>query len=275
MTRFGHARSLAIAALLVGCSSTSLTTANDVDAGGPAAEGGQACNAQTQAGIRVVGDAVTAASSDLSCTTDDDCTLAPNATVCTTGCGVLLNRAGAARVKAAVDSVNTTTCGSFEANGCFNADPPCLPPVGGAACVASKCAAFPPAAWGSFSVQQAPAGTVRSTWPSCPPATSCTSWELTPDGAIVVTSPTGIGAKVLAAGDFATVDGILKSLTFRQSEISGFDCATNANATAVVWFNVGRAIGTTGHDVTGCVLASARGATTSDARRVYDVISAY
>ena len=63
----------------------------------------------------------------------------------------------------------------------------------------------------------------------------------------------------------------MRSLSFRQSELSGFNCPASPG-TAAVSFAIQRALGTSGHDVSGCALA---GPPMSDARRLYDVLRAY
>jgi hypothetical protein len=61
-----------------------------------------------------------------SCTVDADCVIAWNTSVCWNGCGIVLNKAGAAQLSAFIAQINSTICASFIADGCKpNPPPPC------------------------------------------------------------------------------------------------------------------------------------------------------
>jgi hypothetical protein len=80
--------------------------------------------------------------SDMSCTTDGDCVVANNSSICWNGCGVVLNQTGAAQVESVVAQINATVCATFVADGCQpNPPPPCAPLL--PSCVKGTCSDFP------------------------------------------------------------------------------------------------------------------------------------
>jgi hypothetical protein len=80
--------------------------------------------------------------SDTSCATDSDCVVAGNSSICWNGCGVVLNKAGAAQLQSVVGQINATICATFVADGCKpNPPPPCAPLL--PSCVKGTCSDFP------------------------------------------------------------------------------------------------------------------------------------
>lgn len=69
------------------------------------------------------------AASDLSCTSDQDCVLAPSAGPCADTCGVVISAAASAGLQAALDAVNNTICAKFGSDGCIAPGVPCLTAV--------------------------------------------------------------------------------------------------------------------------------------------------
>jgi hypothetical protein len=217
--------------------------------------------------------AIAAATADLHCESDSDCTVGPASSDCTFGCsGPVTTATGASAIQAAIDHANSTACSDFKRDGC----PPPLPPPCpsgpmGAACLNGTCADFPPAAWESFSLDQQPGASGFTTPPSCTAKTSCTLWTVTADARVAVTDAQGTHQATLSASDFATVDGILRSVSFRQDLESGFSCDPSPGG-QVISFDVTRNGGSEGMDVSGCVLTGPSG---NDPQALYDVVKAY
>jgi hypothetical protein len=228
------------------------------------------CDDQIHAGQARMSVAQAAAAADLHCQDDSDCTFADNSTVCTPGCGTLLSATGAAALRTAIEEVNTQECGTFAQSGCRVAVPPCTPPMS-AACVDGTCAYFPPAAWSVFYLDQAPAGWGISSPPSCSAGLQCTEWKVTPDSQIIVNRSGTRTSATLSAADFATVDGILRSKSFRQNESMGFQCGSGPSGPTIE-FSIERQIGMTSLDASGCVNGGPEG---NDAKRLFEVLNQY
>lgn len=73
------------------------------------------------------------------CSNDSDCVVASNDSNCTSGCGLVLNKAGAAEFANAVEDINQNVCNNFRADGCSFAGPDCLTVT--PACVNNICIA--------------------------------------------------------------------------------------------------------------------------------------
>jgi hypothetical protein len=233
------------------------------------------CSDQTKAGGDAVRAAVETAAMDLSCASDDECVFASNDSVCSAGCGVLLNAKGAASLASAIDQVDHGVCANFAADGCHSFPLPCFAPIQ-AACVAGMCANFPPAKWTKFVIDQHASQTGGFGIPAACTAGEtggCKLWSLTPDGKVAVTVDGVEHDATLSTTDLAAVDATLRSMSFRQSNRVGFDCAKPpAGNDTVIAFDVSRGSGESGYDVTGCALEPA-GA--NDAAHLYAVLKAY
>jgi hypothetical protein len=79
------------------------------------------------------------AQTDLSCAADADCSTVGVATRCSSGCSVLANRAGAARIQAAVDDAQQHLCGDL----CPTAEAWPCPSGGTPRCRAGRCTTGP------------------------------------------------------------------------------------------------------------------------------------
>jgi len=220
--------------------------------------------------------AVTHAQADLSCQVDSDCVLAAQSTECSFECGsVLLSETGAGALACAIDGVNMTICRGFDQDGCIVAGHPCPFVTGSwfAACVAGTCKNFPPAAWDSFALNE---NTTNITSPEqpCSPVDGCSAWTVTPDGRVAVTNADGTHAATLSSGDFATVDSILRSESFRQSELSGFACEPASGGEAI-FFEIARGGAVSRLGVSGCVLTGPTGPTGNDAQLLFSTLTSY
>jgi hypothetical protein len=220
--------------------------------------------------------AVTAASADLGCASDSDCTPGGGFVSCLSGCGSpLTTTAGEAVIQKAVDLDNTTTCARYAAMGCPPPEPlPCVySSFLGVACVEGKCAEFPPAAWTSFAFDEQPATSGYSIPPMCAAGTTCSLWTVTPDAKVAVVDPQGTHDATLSTADFATVDGILRSMAFRQNSNSnsGFMCGVHPSGTQGVAFDQSRGGRIQGVDVTGCVFATSG----NDLQTLFDIVKTY
>jgi hypothetical protein len=142
----------------------------------------------------------------------------------------------------------------------------------GTACLNGTCADFLPAAWESFSLDQQPGASGFSTPPSCTAGTSCTLWTVTADARVAVTDAQGTHAATLSASDFATVDGILRSVSFRQDLETGFNCDPSPGGQVISFDETRTGGGTEGTEVTGCVLTGPSG---NGPQALYDVVKAY
>ena len=130
-----------------------------------------------------------------------------------------------------------------------------------AACVEGRCTSFPPAAWHSITLTQAhePPGSSR-----VPAACTgdCTLWTLDANGSLTVVRTTSAGGTSTStttppASSFATVDDILRSMSFRQWEADHYrlDCAGDTAAEPQLELSVDAGKGTVGLNITGCAPA--------------------
>jgi hypothetical protein len=241
-------------------------------AGSASEVGVPSCEEQSQAAAAYVARAVEAAQADLSCGSDEDCELVSNSSDCYLSCGVLVSRQGAQSVRAAVDTANAEICDGFVDRGCVALAPPCMFP-GFAACVNGACADFVPEKWRSFSMCRDCSPHDSMSVPSaCPAGQDCTLWILTPDANITVTRQGDSATATLSAEDFATVDGILRSMSFRQSLTLGFTCDTApSNVDVSIEYQV-QTGGTIGASVTGCALSGPEG---NDVQRLFELLQTY
>ncbi len=256
-------------------SGSTVVTPTSGDAGGglDAAPEGPDCSGLQNAAARAVAVAITSASDNLACANDSDCAVGPAGSDCSAACnGPITTQVGAAAVQSTIDHVNATTCAASKKEGCPPPiEPPCAPGPLGIACVQGACANFPPAAWASFAFDQQPGGVGFSTPPTCAAGTTCSLWTVTPDAHVAVIDPQGTHAAMLSATDFATVDGIMRSMAFRQSEMTGVVCDPSPGG-QVISFDESRSGAEQGQDVTGCVLAGPSG---NGLQGLYDVVKAY
>jgi len=249
------------------------TSGGDARVGLDAAPDGADCSDLQNAAARAVAAAITSASGNVACANDSDCTVGPAGSDCSAACsGPITTHAGAAAIQSTIDQVNATTCATSKKEGCPPPiEPPCTPGPLGVACVQGACANFPPAAWVSFAFDQQPGAVGFSTPPSCAAGSTCSLWTVTPDAHVAVIDPQGTHAATLSATDFATVDGIMRSMAFRQSEMTGVVCDPSPGG-QVISFDESRSGAEEGQDVTGCVLAGPSG---NGMQRLYDVVKAY
>ena len=235
-----------------------------------------ACSALSAAAQKALVAQYTSAAATLACTTDYDCVVGPAGTDCSPACsGPITSQAGAAALQSAIDQVNATTCATFKQDGCpAPGFPPCAVGPLGVACVQGMCADFPPAAWTSFTFAEEPAGSGLSSPPSCTPGGSCSVWTVTPDAHVAVIDPQGTHEATLSTSDFATVDGVMRSMSFRQGEMTNFTsfmCASASGAQAVT-YAISRGVGLVTEDVTGCVLGGPAG---NGLQTIFDVVKTY
>jgi hypothetical protein len=107
--------------------------------------------------------------------------------------------------------------------------------------------------------------------PTCAPGEECTVWELTPDATLTKNVRGLISKPALAPADFATVDGILRSLAFRTSQMQGFACGPRPPQGGFA-FSLGRTgTSVSGYDVSGCVTAGPD----NDPARLVKILTAY
>jgi hypothetical protein len=273
----------AFCACACGATNGSALDASSMDAGstgatGSSTEGGgdpeaATCADLSSAAKTAIGKAIASASASVGCASDSDCALGPNGSDCSSACsGPITTTAGAAAIQSTIDEVNRTTCATFKGDGC---PPPVVFPCAsgplGIACVHGTCTDFPPAAWASFAFDQQPGASGFSTPPSCNAGNTCSLWTVTPDAHVAVIDPQGTHAATLSTSDFATVDGIMRSMSLRQSEMTGFMCGSSPGG-QVISFDESREGGLTGQDVTGCVLTGPSG---NGVQALFDVVKAY
>jgi hypothetical protein len=212
--------------------------------------------------------------SDLSCQADSECVFVSNSTNCSFGCGVLLSKAGSAKLACAIDQANATVCANFTQDGCRPIVPPCVAPAacGLGACVTGQCQDFPPAAWDSLTVDEH-SGNSISLPPRCSPGGSCSLWTVTPDARVVVVNAAGTHTATMSPADFATADSILRSEPFRRRVVSASTCDPSSGGPTIV-FEVthGGSPCLIGLDVSGCVLV---GPTGNDAQRLFNTVTPY
>jgi hypothetical protein len=277
MARFLDRSAVALVAVIVAACSSAKSPSNAAGSGSEASNGGaSSCADRTSQAQSILSAAETQADGDLRCTADSDCVYLSNDTDCSRGCGHLANQAGKATIDAAIARANGTACVGFAKDGCTSYALPCAPPLsaGLTACVSGTCKAFPPAAWTSFAIDENTGTTnVIATPPSCAPGGACRLWTLTPDAKVNVVDAKGTHTATLSAADFATVDAVLRSESFRGSTQAASSCAAvpSGNATWVS-FDVSWGTATIGMDETGCVVTGPAG---NDAKKVYDVIKGY
>jgi hypothetical protein len=211
---------------------------------------------------------------DLTCASDSDCLFAANSTSCSSGCGVLVNRAGAIALAAAIDRAESAICDLDRS--CIALAIPCPAPtgLGLASCIAGTCQSVPPAGWDSFAIlQQAGQPGTFSTPPRCDPNADCTLWTVTPDANVTVTKHGQTRTQQLSAADFSTVDGILRSMPLRDpfflSTMPNCDPAPTEQEVSIALTRSGP---TVGRDVTGCVLAGPPG---NVWLQLYDALRSY
>jgi hypothetical protein len=246
---------------------TTGTTGNTGDAASNPPE----CQTITDQAESQISQAYYASQPSNSCSTDDDCVLFPNESDCTSSCGMVTNKAGAAAAQAAVDAANAGTCKTFVADGCVKEALPCAS-VGMAACLNNYCQSGFRAAWTSFSMESDTGGTGSSLPVACT-GTSCTLWTVTPDGNIQTTTTTGTKTARMASADFTAVDTLLKSSQFRQEVTSGVLCGTVTKGTTQhVSESVTRDTAEMGTDVTGCITAGPAG---NDYLALYNLVKGY
>ncbi len=274
ITAFGACSEGQTAAVSDSGSTTVVThTPGDAGVGLDAAPDGADCSDLQNAAASAVAAAITSASANLACASDSDCTVGPAGSDCSAACsGPITTQAGAAAIQSTIDQVNATTCAASKKEGCPPPiEPPCVSGPLGVACVQGACANFPPTTWASFAFDQQPGAVGFSTPPSCAAGSTCSLWTVTPDARVAVIDPQGTHTATLSATDFATVDGIMRSMAFRQSEMTGFMCDPSPGG-QVISFDESRSGAEEGQDVTGCVLAGPSG---NGLQGLYDVVKAY
>jgi len=271
----GFIRIAALATCACGATAGSSPDAGSTDARSTVVVGDAAsCAALTDAAVNALAPIVESASTNLACAIDSDCTVAPAGSDCTGACnGPVTTLAGAASIQSAIDHVNATICATFKDESCF------LPAGGvcpsgplGVACVQGTCKNFPPAAWVSFTFAQQPGSVGFSSPPSCAAGTSCTLWTVTPYAHVSVVDSLGTHEATMSTSDFATIDGILRSMSFRQGEMTGFTCDPSPGG-QVISFDESRGGGVEGWDVTGCVLGGPSG--NGGVQALFDVVKGY
>lgn len=213
------------------------------------------------------------AESDLSCADDAECMFASNDTACSGACGVLVNRAGARALADAIGQANRTVCDRDRS--CVALALPCIPPpgLGLASCIEGTCQSVPPPSWDSFTItQQMGPNLTVSIPPRCAPQADCTLWALTPDAIVMVTKHGQLTTRQMSAADFATVDGILRSLPLRKLDSTAVATCDPPPSGQDVSITLSRSGPTTGRDITGCVLG---GPADNVWSQLYAVVTAY
>jgi hypothetical protein len=134
--------------------------------------------------------------------------------------------------------------------------------------------AFPPADWASFAVDEGRGAdsTYSSTPPRCLAGHDCTVWKLTPDAAVEKTTNGVKTSARLSAADFTTVDGILRSVSFRQFFAGSPPACDAPPANIRIAIDLENAFQFTGFNVTGCALVGPAG---NDLMKLYDIFKAY
>jgi hypothetical protein len=123
----------------------------------------------------------------------------------------------------------------------------------------------------SFAFDQEPGANGFSTPPSCAAGTNCSLWTITPNAHVAVINPQGTHDATLSTSDFATVDGIMRSMSFRQGEMTGFMCDPSPGG-QIISFDESRTGGVEGQDVTGCVLTGPSG---NALQTLFNVVKGY
>jgi hypothetical protein len=181
---------------------------------------------------------------------------------------------GAKTIQAAIDGLDAGLCTDFLSQGCTLVEPPCSFPLIGAACNWGQCSDFPPATWASFAIDERRGTDSKSssTPPSCLPGHDCTLWTITPDGIISKSTNGTPSSAKLSTADFATLDGILRSVEFRaiyNKVPIGCEPAPAGVRVSVVLVNQ---YGALESDQTGCALI---GPPDNDVMRLYDLVRGY
>ena len=164
--------------------------------------------------------------------------------------------------------LNREICPLFRQAGCRNIVPPCGGAAGmEAACVQARCTDFPPARWRSVALTYASGGPTTF----CRGASEgCTLWKVTPDRALLKIAAGRTTEPILSPEDFATIDTILRSLSFREDQRSDFSCGS-APSVQRLGLEVQRDQFTTGYDVSTCLTSTAA----NDPNRLLIVLSRY
>jgi hypothetical protein len=233
------------------------------------------CSERTDAATETIAAALAVANADLSCKSDDDCMIVSGSSNCTSLCaqGVVTTQ-GAQIIEAAVNYVNAGVCAGFVAQNCHLLVTPCPSPPSGAACTNGTCNAFPPEKWTTFAISEGRGADAAafSTPPTCTAGHDCTLWRLMPDGTMTKNIAGVTSTVTLSPTDFATVDGILRSVEFRRIFVGvpiACDPAPSGIRISLDLENVYQAMGL---DQTGCAVS---GPPDNDVMRLYDVIRAY
>jgi hypothetical protein len=188
------------------------------------------------------------------CTSDSDCTVAPDDPTCSGVCGGgLVNPSTAAALDAAVARGNALCA---QAPDCPITVPPCPETLlfGQIACVSGSCITFPATVWQSFSFDEQ--STVALFAHPCT-AGACTQWTVTPDARIVVARGGQTTVEMLSAADFATVDGIMRDVDFRRLDTPGGGQCVPYGEDEVSFVAERDEVTLPAYDVTGCVLPGA------------------
>jgi len=194
----------------------------------------------------------------LSCVNDESCQVVGITTNCSGGCTVLTNSNGEVAVTAAISRANATVCNDFGPLDCI-VPTPC--PVGylyGESCVDGGCVGIPPAAWQALVICEGVSSNgvpVDELNPSSPPSCSgsdASTWTVSPNGTIIAMTPIETRTTDLSPADFATIDGILRNVSFRE-DVLGYMCGLSPNS-AQVLFYVRRSGTSVAFNGTGCLL---------------------
>lgn len=239
------------------------------------APNGTSCDALSSAAAGAIGDIFRLKSKDLGCTSDADCVIANGGSNCTSSCGgQVVSTSTAQMIQVAIDRVNADVCKAFVDQGCTLIQPPCPAPPSRAACVDGQCTRFPPANWVSFALDEGRGAdsTYSQTPASCTTGHDCTLWKVTPDGSIAKSTSGVPSSAKLSSADFATLDGILRSRSFRQSFVDQSPVCEAAPTGIRVSYDLENQFFIQGFDVTGCALVGPAG---NDIMRLYDLLRAY
>jgi hypothetical protein len=198
-------------------------------------------------------------SADSWCEADDDCVYGSKP-VCLAGCGdPIVSIRGAQELQARIDAT-AATCSQFFRQGCVVAQPPCVLQIGAPACVNLHCTNFVPAKWTSM--------TFEESTPTCPPASHCGRWVLTPDGTVT----TFAGVTRFSPAQLQQVDAIAESMSFRQGFQLGFQCpATMTTSSVTLARELPSGQRPPSQLVTGCIFASP---SQNDVRTLWNLVQA-
>jgi hypothetical protein len=101
--------------------------------------------------------------------------------------------------------------------------------------------------------------------------TNCTLRTVTPDAHVAVIDPQGTHDATLSMSDFAAVDGIMRSMTLRQSETAGLTCDSSPGGQMISFYESRTGL-LVGQVVTGCVLTGPSG---NALQALFDVVKGY